>query len=794
MLTSFRYLKSKTIDYYQGIKSFLFILKLDLTQDIGGDFDVNTRSLESRIPVALYFKIPAIIVEYGVNLLLIFLTSQQEVVFFLPQKILLKSVIYLLTPIFKILSWCGRYPKKKYNNRKSTLCNDIGSYMLLIGTCIFVSSFNYSKIYHILRGGSLKLFAMFKIGIFFDRYLFGIQNHIATKKWLEISRSNNFLSKLSIFIQLTQINIISVIVYLFQLICFHILMNSDTTIFWVINVLSRIKFFNFKVSSRKTKDKRVIFDYNVVDASLREIYKNIFFIGMILLMPGNQTSDYQWKISSIIFLDFIMIILQGIYGVIQYEDSLRNLNDSIHRIYNFFYQNYSKNKKNDVEKWYIPKSSNELMLFTINYPNPYQKLSIILNFQFFSLTSLVAVVYPIIRQNEQLINLWESQENHLQSIFIIILVQKFLTTINTYRMIKSSPISCVSPTSTTHRKSSNISYIQVDNHLRLETNEAYKRRIGNRQKNIEENVNYFSDNINTKTKDYSKGNKLFEKTQTFGEDNENTDKDVLEKDTYLERKDVKIKALKSIIIEDNFDHKLNNDETSPSYDGNDIYQKNSSTEIYSPQLKAAKLNYNIELIKSIDSSSIQDTNKSVTNNQYLKEISKTSQSINETITLAFKNDSEVISNNKDFYNVAIPGTSSPFKHSAFSFSKDYYKNPYFFGKSNNSIGKNSQESYNENDVSPKINVRKLTCDFASPPDEKIKTHVSEENLKKKLFTVIKEVPDSERQTEEINLDLLLGNDGEEYNQYSIKTGSENDIKKDDKAKKKMKKKRNRKAK
>ena len=138
-------------------------------------------------------------------------------------------------------------------------------------------------------------------------------------------------------------------------------------------------------------------------------------------MPENEISEYMWKIGSIILLDFLMIILQGLYGVIHFEDSLKNLNDGVHRIYNFFYLNYSQNKKSDIESWYIPQNKNELMFVSMNYPNPYLKKVILLNFHPIPLISLVAVVFPIIRQNKIWINLWESEINTWQNIVLAIL-------------------------------------------------------------------------------------------------------------------------------------------------------------------------------------------------------------------------------------------------------------------------------------------------------------------------------------------------------------------------------------
>ena len=104
----------------------------------------------------------------------------------------------------------------------------------------------------------MKLFAMLKIGVFFDKYMFGIYNSFVIKKWEEMSRVRTWTSSLEIFIFLTVLDIIGALMYLFQLLCFHNLLNSDYGTFWVVNILGRMKFFNFKVSPLSEKGSKGI--------------------------------------------------------------------------------------------------------------------------------------------------------------------------------------------------------------------------------------------------------------------------------------------------------------------------------------------------------------------------------------------------------------------------------------------------------------------------------------------------------------------------------------------------------
>jgi hypothetical protein len=94
--------------------------------------------------------------------------------------------------------------------------------------------------------------------------------------------------------------------------------------------------------------------------------------------------------------------LQGLYAIIQTKDSIKHLDEIDHQIYNFFCMSYSSSAKREglQTTWFRPKNNYEISFLSKSYPNSYFQFAITRNFQFIALTSLLSVVWPVIRHNQ----------------------------------------------------------------------------------------------------------------------------------------------------------------------------------------------------------------------------------------------------------------------------------------------------------------------------------------------------------------------------------------------------------
>ena len=141
---------------------------------------------------------------------------------------------------------------------------------------------NYSHIYHFLRtnGGVRGAVALVYGGNFLENYIIKLHTQICINKWLDLSNILTFKLVPGNAMTLIFFDIILGFLYLYQLLSFHILINTNLRDFWVLCILSRLLYFDF-ISKDKISNKIRVFDEEKLDKSLRHFYKQFYFVFIV---------------------------------------------------------------------------------------------------------------------------------------------------------------------------------------------------------------------------------------------------------------------------------------------------------------------------------------------------------------------------------------------------------------------------------------------------------------------------------------------------------------------------------
>ena len=440
-----RILKAFLRFIYRELKYFSNIFFYDIFDDyrMRDNNQLENLNIENEYTTETS-KVPINIMKYGLNIFVVFITIQIELLAILPIRFIIKNLYLFFTGLYK-----DKRNKHKVDTDYAKMIVDITILSSLIITTIAIRSVDYSMYYHILRATGLRSIALIYIGNWLETYVISLHTSICINKWLDLSNILTFNLVPANVMVLILFDIIIGFVYLYQLICFHSLINITYNEFWSVCVLSRINFFNFYPVTKKA-DKIPIFDEEKLDRSLREFYKQFYFAFCVFLFDIYNYSSWQelfyseelQKTLLLIFIDYVILVAQTIYDYIQTELSVKSFDEINLQLYNFFCLSYTIKNENSVYTWWAPRNKEEMKFLNKDNPNSYFQFALTRKFMFVPLTCLMFTPYGI--GINLFRSIWESFENRnliiifiklLLCIFFLKLVSMFMI----FRMIKKSP-------------------------------------------------------------------------------------------------------------------------------------------------------------------------------------------------------------------------------------------------------------------------------------------------------------------------------------------------------------------